>query len=684
MSPGPDGEAPILSVRDLAVHFPSPAGPVRAVDGVSLDLRQGELVAVVGESGSGKTVLASSILRLLDERVARTSGSIRLLGQELRDLDDRQMSRLRGRVVSIIFQDPLSALNPLMTIGHQVRESLLVHQMASRASADTAALRLLEQVEMPDPRAQFRQYPHQLSGGMNQRAMIAMALACEPVLLVADEPTTALDATTQLQIMDLIQGLARRRQMSVLLVTHDLGMVSGFADRVLIMYAGMLMEDSPKDAFLRDPGHPYSRALLAATPRGDRELRAIPGSIPNLADLPPGCPFEPRCELGHGRHECRSDKPPLVRLGGDPARRSACHFAGESPPERPDPGAAPSTVPRAGAGAAHPVLALEGLAKDYRVQRRFVSKGHVLRAVDRVSLAIHEGETLAVVGESGSGKSTLARVALRLVEPTAGRVVFQGEDITRVRGAALRERRARLGLIFQDPDSSLNPLLRSAAVVAEPLHVHHAADKAGIERRVVTLFESVGLDPQRSRRYPREFSGGERQRLAIARALALEPALIVCDEPTTMLDVSVQAQILALLRRIQAETGVAYLFIAHDLDVVRQISHRVAVIYAGKVVELCGTAELFGSPRHPYTQALLSASADSADRSSPGAGGSPFATRLVIRPPDRTGGCPYAPTCWKAQDVCVQTTPELADTGAGHQVACHFPGPVPAATAGAG
>lgn len=660
----------VLSVRDLAVHFPTTRGRVQAVDHVSFDVRRGELVAVVGESGSGKTVLASSVLRLLDEAKARTSGSIRLLEHEIRDLDDEAMSRLRGRVVSIIFQDPLSALNPLMTIGHQVRESLLVHRLASRASANDAALALLRQVEMPEPETQFDQYPHQLSGGMNQRAMIAIALACNPALLVADEPTTALDATTQLQIMDLIHGLARQRDMAVLLVTHDLGVVSEFADRVLIMYAGKLMEDSSKRDFFADPANPYSRALLAATPRGDRELRIIPGTIPNLAELPAGCVFEPRCGLGRGRQECRTSMPRLLPLPHDGTRRSACHFSGQRA-EDAAPAAAPASARSREVSRAEPVLAIEGLTKDYKVRRRFVGKGHVLRAVDEVSVQVHQGETLAIVGESGSGKSTMARVALRLVEATAGTVRFQGQDITHTRGAKLREIRGRFGLIFQDPDSSLDPLVPAEAVVAEPLHVHGRRGQQAIAERVVELFSSVGIDPGRRKRYPREFSGGERQRLAIARALALEPALIVCDEPTTMLDVSVQAQILALLKRIQAETGVAMLFIAHDLDVVRQISHRVAVMYAGRVVEVSETHELFTAARHPYTQALLSASAG--DRG--GADG--LAARLVIRPPDRTAGCPYAPTCWKAQSICSEQTPPLEPVASGadqHRVACHFPG----------
>jgi peptide/nickel transport system ATP-binding protein len=679
----PGGQSPtdaVLSVRNLQVGFPGVRGTVRAVDGVTFDIAQGELVAVVGESGSGKTVLASSVLRLLDESKARISGDILLQGRDIRPLSDRQMSDLRGRVVSIIFQDPLSALNPLMTIGRQVRESLLVHRLANRSSADQAALDLLKKVEMPDPAGQFNQYPHQLSGGMNQRAMIAIALACNPALLVADEPTTALDATTQLQIMDLIRGLARERRMAVLMVTHDLGLVSEFADRVLIMYAGKLMEDAPKDKFVNNPANPYSRALNAATPRGDRALRVIQGSIPNLAELPPGCVFEPRCELGSGRVECQSSMPELVALPGQPGRRSACHFPGERSPEV-SYAARPATTVRSGRDTTEPVLMIDRLTKDYEVQGRFLHKGHTLRAVDTVSIDVHAGETVALVGESGSGKSTMARVALRLLEPTSGSISFEGKDITHTRGAELREIRSRLGLIFQDPDSSLNPLITAEQTVSEPLRVHKFGDAEAIQKRVVELFASVNIDPERRHRYPREFSGGERQRLAIARALAMNPALIVCDEPTTMLDVSVQAQILALLKRIQNESSVAFLFIAHDLEVVRQISHRVAVMYAGRVLELCSTEKLFAHAEHPYSRALLSAST-SAERE-----GGDLAARLVLRPPDRTGGCPYAPTCWKAQELCSAETPILAVAGTDeeHRVACHFPETAsPAAVASAG
>ena len=665
----------LLSVRDLKVSFPSPNGPVRAVDGVSFDVERGELVAVVGESGSGKSVTAAAVLRLLDESRATIAGAVRFHGRDLLHLDDRDMSRLRGAEVSIIFQDPLSALNPLITIGHQVRESLLIHGRATNASADETALRLLTQVEMPDPAAQFRQYPHELSGGMNQRAMIAIALACDPALLIADEPTTALDATTQIQIMDLIRGLARERDMAVLVITHDLGLVSDFADRVLIMYAGHLMEDATRAEFFDAPRNPYSRALLDATPRGRQALRIIPGSIPDLSSVPPGCVFHPRCDLRRGRSRCSEEAPALRRVSPLSDRRTACHYAEEL-----DGGMG---LPPASAELPHPALRAEpvdllrvdGLAKDFTVKRRFLSRQHQLRAVDDISFTVAQGETLAIVGESGSGKSTTARLVLRLIEPTAGRVTFRGEDITAASGAALRRARRHFGMIFQDPDSSLDPYLTASAVVAEPLAIHGIGTKRERTERTAELLRSVGLKPERGAHSPRAFSGGERQRLAIARALALEPELIVCDEPTTMLDVSVQAQVLSVLKSIQADKGVSYLFIAHDLAVVRQISHRVAVMYAGRIIEACRTEDLFGSPHHPYSVTLIAASPDDPSERRPEA--EQIATRLTIRPPDRSLGCPYATTCWKAEQVCREVVPPLVELTPGHAAACHFPENVP-------
>lgn len=662
---------PLLAVRDLSVSFQAPKGLVRAVNGVSFDVHPGELVAVVGESGSGKSVTAASILRLLDESRATTKGTVTFRGQDLRRLDESQMSRLRGSEISIIFQDPLSALNPLITIGHQVRESLLVHGRATRAEADEIALRLLTQVEMPDPATQFRQYPHNLSGGMNQRAMIATALACDPALLIADEPTTALDATTQIQIMDLIRGLARERNMAVLIITHDLGVVSDFADRVLIMYAGRLMEDASRGEFFDDPLHPYSRGLLDATPRGRQALRSIAGFIPDLSALPAGCVFHPRCQLRQGRSRCVDEVPQLQRVDAASDRRSACHFVEELADRSTGPLKAPVAAAAQREWDHRDVLVVDGLSKEFTVKRRFLSRPHQLRAVDDISFSIAEGETLAIVGESGSGKSTTARLVLRLIEASDGRVMFRGDDLTSQSGGALRRARRHVGMIFQDPDSSLDPFMTAGDVVGEPLRIHGVGTKRERDERVDGLFESVGLKPERRASYPSEFSGGERQRLAIARALALDPALIVCDEPTTMLDVSVQAQILALLRRIQTETGISLLFIAHDLAVVRQVSHRVAVMYAGRIIEECRTEDLFASPHHPYSATLLSASPD--EPSEYRSEAEQLASRIKIRPPDRTLGCPYAPTCWKAQDVCRDVVPVLTEVTPEHRAACHYP-----------
>ena len=666
-----DSPGPLLRVQDLEVEFQSFKGRVRAVGGVSFDVRRGELVAMVGESGSGKSVTAMSIMGLLDENNSTTRGRVVFRGQDLRELSDGQISHLRGAQISMIFQDPLSALNPLVTVGRQVRESLLIHGKASKADADLAALRLLRQVEMPDPAAQFRQYPHQLSGGMNQRAMIAMALACDPVLLIADEPTTALDATTQVQIMDLLRGLARTRDMAVLLITHDLGLVSDFADRVLILYAGRLMEDASREQVFTNSFHPYSRALLKATPRGRQALHTIPGSIPDLSTVPPGCVFNPRCELRNGRDRCVDEVPELRSVLPLSTQRAACHFAEELERSPASLALDEKTELEHGSSESDEILRVQGLTKWFNVKRRFLAGKHRLLAVDDVNLTLRRGETLALVGESGSGKSTTARLIVQLLEADGGSIKFNGHEILNLNGSELRRVRREMGLIFQDPDSSLDPYMTAGAVVVEPMVFHGVGTKEERDQRSVELMQSVGLAVERRSRRPRQFSGGERQRLAIARALSLKPSIIVCDEPTTMLDVSVQAQILTLLKEIQETTGVAYLFIAHDLAVVQQIAHRVAVMYAGRIIESCSANALFSAPHHPYTVALLSATPDDpTDRQSEE---EQLASRLTIRPPDRSFGCPYATTCWKAENVCREVRPPLEDVQPGHPVACHFP-----------
>ena len=598
---------PLLRVSGLQVVFSTRKGALHAVDGIDFEVGRSERLAVVGESGSGKSVTALAVMKLLDPQHSRVGGTIDFDGHNLAAASEREMQRIRGSEISLIFQDPLSALNPLKPVGSQIRESLLIHGRANKREADAIALELLSQVEMPDPEAQFRARPHELSGGMNQRAMIAMALACQPKLLIADEPTTALDATTQAQIVALLKRLAVERSMAVMLITHDLGLVAGFAERVVIMYSGKLVEDATARDFFENPRHPYSHALLASTPRVGADIGSIPGRIPDPHRRPTGCVFHPRCELRQGRELCVTDVPRLRVVNPVSAQRSACHFAEELEARRDlyrDPSGSASRRDQPGGEV---ILEVEGLVKEFDVKTSFFGRSRPFAAVDDVSFTVRVGETLALVGESGSGKTTTARLVLGLETPTRGVVRFAGERLTEARAAVLRRARKDLGIVFQDPTSSLDPKMTAAEIIAEPMTLHGVGDAKARHERVEHLMGAVGLDPERALNRPAAFSGGERQRIAIARALSLKPKLIVCDEPTTMLDVSVQAQILNLLRDIQARTSVAFLFIAHDLAVVRHVADTVAVMYGGKIVESAPNEELFSRPQHPYTKKLLAA-----------------------------------------------------------------------------
>jgi peptide/nickel transport system ATP-binding protein len=531
---------PLLSVRDLAVSFAAEEGATRAVDGVSLDLAAGEVLALVGESGCGKSVTALTLMGLLGAANATVTGSARYGDVELIGAPEAQLRRLRGEQLAMIFQDPLSSLNPVLRIGDQVAEQIRAHREVSRAAAHAEAVELLGRVGLPDPAARARSYPHELSGGMRQRTMIAMALSCGPRVLIADEPTTALDVTVQAQILDLIRDLRAETGAGVLLITHDFGVVAELADRVAVMDVGRIVERGTVEEVFERPRDEHTRRLLAAVPRLD------------------------------------------------------------GPPRRP-----PRAAPDADAA---PVLALEGLEVGFRTGRRLGRRGagKRVRAVDGVTLSIEAGETVGLVGESGCGKSTLARAAVRLLDPTAGSIAFAGRDITRARRRELVPLRAELQIVFQDPYGSLNPRKQVRDIVGLPLRLH-GVPRAQIGQRVDALLERVGLDPAHGDRWPHEFSGGQRQRLGIARALALAPRLVVLDEPVSALDVSVQAQILALLDDLQRELGLSYLFISHDLSVVRQVADRVAVMRAGKLVELAPAAELYARPSHPYTAELLRA-----------------------------------------------------------------------------
>ena len=551
---------PILSVSDLTVSFRSDGRWREVVHGVSFDVGPRETVALVGESGSGKSVSALSILRLLPRDASRIGGRVRFAGRELLAAPETEMRRVRGDSIAMIFQEPMTSLNPVLTIGFQIAEALIRHRGLSRSAAEAEALRLLDKVRIPAARSRLHEYPHRFSGGMRQRVMIAMALACRPKLLIADEPTTALDVTIQAQILDLIKSLQDEEGMSVLFITHDMGVVAEIADRTVVMYRGRAVEAGPTARIFDAPAEPYTRALLAAVPR-----------LGTMAGRPRPMRF-----------------PVVDRATGLAAPT----------PETPD------TV----RAAERPVLEVRDLTTRFDIRSGLLGRvtGRV-HAVERVSFSLAAGETLALVGESGCGKSTTGRSILRLVEPLSGSVLLDGEDLTGLDPRTLRARRQRMQMIFQDPFASLDPRLSVGAAVAEPLLINRLAPPREARRRAEDLLARVGLPPETAGRFPHEFSGGQRQRICIARALALNPRLIVADEAVSALDVSVKAQVVNLMLDLQAELGLAYLFISHDMAVVERVSHRVVVMYLGEIVEIGPRAAIFGDPQHPYTRKLLAA-----------------------------------------------------------------------------
>ncbi len=593
----------VLGITGLKTQLDTPEGVLRAVDGVDFEIRKGECFALVGESGCGKSMTALSILRLLPEVAHIVAGEVRLEGQDLLALPEAAMRAVRGKRVAMIFQEPSTALNPVLTVGRQVLEVIERHGAARGAAARKRALELLEAVGIPDAARRYDEYPFQLSGGLRQRAMIAAALAVDPEVLVADEPTTALDVTIQAQILELLQRLQAERGMALLLITHDLGIVAQMAGRVAVMYAGEIVELAGREDFLRAPQHPYSQKLFDALPGRGGELAVIRGQVPALTTQFAGCRFAERCE--HAYDRCRVEVPLLRDAGGGQLVR--CHLR-----ETERAGARIAMAAR-GPGresAQAPVLLEATELKVHFPIRRGIFRRTVgqVKAVDGVSLAVREGRTLALVGESGSGKTTVGKAILQLLRPTGGSVRHQGDELTRLSRSALMRHRAHLQIIFQDPYASLDPRMRVADILAEGMRsLGVGQDEADRVRRIDALLEQVGLPAHSKGRYPHEFSGGQRQRIAIARALAVEPKLIVCDEPTSALDVSVQAQILNLLKSLQDRLGLAYLFITHNLAVVEHIAHEVAVMQEGRIVEHGAAEQVLRQPRHPYTQALLRA-----------------------------------------------------------------------------
>ena len=607
----------LLEVRDLQVAFQRrhDAEPVVPVTDVSFAMRPGERVGLVGESGSGKSLTALAVMGLIPkiggELGPRTS--ISLSGEDLLAKSEREMRWIRGGRIAMIFQDPLSSLNPVLKTGRQVIEALELHRpdLNKREMRDVA-VDLLDQVHLPRPERLMDSYPHELSGGMRQRVMIAIALAGDPDLLIADEPTTALDVTIQAEVLDLLHELGEARDLAVLLITHDLSIIAGFTHRVLVMYGGRLVERAPTRDLYDDPRHPYTGLLLRSIPPLDRteeRLVAIAGSPPEPADRPDGCGFNPRCPFSVDP-VCTTEPPPLVILDGpaDGPRATACARVEEIDLASLTPAPAPAAAAAGTAVDDGVLVEVERLTKTFRIKGEGLVGHELITAVDGVSLELRRGEVLGIVGESGSGKSTLARCMLHLIEPSSGTVRFDGQDLGGLGVRQLRRLRLQMQMIFQDPASSLDPRMRVGRILAEPLRIHGLWGTPGHDEAALRdLIELVQLPPDSLSRFPHEFSGGQRQRIAIARSLTARPSLLVCDEPVSALDVSVRSSILNLLADLREEFGLTMVFIAHDLSLVRYLCDRIGVMHRGRLVELKSTEDLFADPVHDHTTELLAA-----------------------------------------------------------------------------
>jgi peptide/nickel transport system ATP-binding protein len=687
-----DPSAPVLQVTDLDVSFPSEAGRVHAVRGLTYHVNPGEVLGIVGESGAGKSVSSLAVMGLLPPQ-ARVSGSIRFQDRELIGLSDTDLSKVRGRRISMVFQDPLSALTPVYTVGDQVAEALLVHGKGkvSRSAANKRAVELLDLVGIPNAADRSKAFPHEFSGGMRQRAVIAIAIANDPDLIIADEPTTALDVTVQAQVLELLQTAREVTGAGIVIITHDLGVVAGFADRLMVMYAGRTVESGPVDDIYAAPRMPYTLGLLGSIPRLDaaerQPLVPIEGKPPSLVDLPDGCPFAPRCPMAVDA--CLTAEPELLEVAQ--GHHAACIRSDEIATRE----AAPTEIAAELFGAevvADPeiakvpreqrdvVLRLTDLVKHYPITKGTVFRRRVgtVHAVDGISFDIVEGETLGLVGESGCGKSTTLMEILGLTKPMSGSIDVLGRNVSSLDGRARKVIRRDLQVVFQDPMASLDPRMPIGDVIAEPMTVH-GFDKARIAKRVPELLDLVGLRAEHANRYPAEFSGGQRQRVGIARALALEPKLLVLDEPVSALDVSVQAGVINLLEELKLKLGLSYLFVAHDLSVIRHLADRVAVMYLGKIVEIGEVDRVFSEALHPYTQALISAIPI------PDPPVERRRERIILQgdlpsPANPPSGCRFRTRCFlfeslpeEKRALCVEREPLREASGPDHEAACHYP-----------
>jgi peptide/nickel transport system ATP-binding protein len=743
--------APVLDIQNLSTHIKLTSSVVQAVGNVDLQIDAGETLGVVGESGSGKSMTGLSIMGLLPPGGSIVNGSVKLDGRELVGLKDEELRRLRGNEISMIFQDPLTSLDPTKSIGYQVSEPVRLHRGASKAEALDRAVEVLGLVGLPRPKERLSDYPHQLSGGLRQRVMIAMALACEPKLLIADEPTTALDVTIQAQILALLKDLKDRLGMAMLLITHDMGVIAGNADRVNVMYAGRVVETAEAATLFEDMHHPYTQALLASIPQlhqdARKALHAIPGLPPDLAHLPQGCRFAARCP--RATDKCRAEEPPLsgktfdhrfacwhpvdgplvlTVIGGagpdaestgliasdaesmkeaaagdevgfmaDAQLRDPSQTAQDTQEPAPEPAVSEAvTVVAAGlevtadgrlevterkvevtaadgSGVA-PLLELHNLVKEFAITSGAILQRKVasVKAVSDVSFAVPAGTTFGLVGESGCGKTTIGKLIVALEKPSAGAITLNGEDVSKLRGADLRRKRRDLQLMFQDPQSSLDPRMRVGTIIAEPLAVQRLGSKRAQRDRVFELLGEVGLPRNAVERYPHEFSGGQRQRIGLARALTVNPRLIVADEPVSALDVSIRAQVLNLMKRLQASHGLTYIVISHDLAVVKYMADRIGVMYLGKMVELGSGEDIYQRAAHPYTAGLLATIPvpdPTTERAKSGAG----IKGELPSPVNPPSGCRFRTRCPFVQERCAAEEPQLRSFGPGHLAACHFP-----------
>jgi peptide/nickel transport system ATP-binding protein len=678
---------PVLQITDLSTHIELTKSVVQAVGNVDLTIEPGEALGLVGESGCGKSMTGLSIMGLLPPGGKIVSGSVKLDGRELVGLSDAELRKIRGNDIAMIFQDPLTSLDPTKTIGYQVAEPVRLHKGASKAAAMDRAIEVLGLVGLPRPTERLGDYPHQLSGGLRQRVMIAMALSCEPKLLIADEPTTALDVTIQAQILALLHGLKDRLGMAMLLITHDMGVIAGHADRVQVMYAGRMVEITETGNLFQHMRHPYTRALLASIPRLSQDNRqrllTIGGLPPDLSNPPLGCRFAPRCS--RATEQCRDQEPPLAGEtgehvfscwhpvdgpGGDGAAGKPTAARAVAVADRP---AAPGAEQGAADGQS-PLIEVRGLVKEFPVTAGLILQRKVaaVHAVSNVSFTVAAGETFGLVGESGCGKTTIGRVVVALERPNSGTVMLGGQDVFALGGGELRRRRRDLQLMFQDPYSSLDPRMRVGSIIREPLTIQHVGSREQQRQRVFQLLDEVGLPRNAVERYPHEFSGGQRQRIGLARALTLSPKVIVADEPVSALDVSIRAQVLNLMKRLQADHGLTYIVISHDLAVVKYMADRIGVMYLGKLVELGSAEDIYQRAAHPYTGGLIATIPVPEPERARARTGAAIKGELPspVTPPS---GCRFRTRCPFAQDLCAREEPELRSFGPGHVAACHFP-----------